>query len=99
MALESLSLVPSTVSHFCSNIQLAKNEVRKFDQLIKTDDRIKKLMFYHVKFEDGAVKSFSLSNTTINHLLFVNCTMRNEDRAYLSEERKPGEIHVTVAWY
>lgn len=60
------------------NIQLCKDEVEKLDEVVKTDNRIKKLMFYHVKFEEGAVKSFCLSDTVINHLLFVNCTMRNE---------------------
>ena len=41
------------------NIQLSQKEVEKLDEVVKTDNRIMKLMFHHFKFEEGAVQSFS----------------------------------------
>lgn len=78
------------------DVRLIPQEVLKLDILFQADERIVKVMFNRVKFEESSIFYFHNYAVMLKEIIFVDCIMSEDEEKYLRNERKPNQIIFTV---
>ena len=69
------------------NVELSISEANDLNEIFENDKRIIKVMFNRVNFEKNAIFYFSLSKKMVEEIIFVDCTMSEQEKGYLKLER------------